>query len=49
MADFLAPLAFSSLIAAQFLAVIVAFQYRKGFPTLPDIRPLTVRLIHRAA
>jgi len=49
MANFLAPLAFSGLIAAQFLAVVAAFQYRKGFPTSPDYDPLAVTLIHRAA
>ena len=49
MATFLAPLAFSSLIAAQFLAVVVAFQYRKGLPASPDINPLAMTLIHRAA
>ena len=42
MANFLAPLAFSGLIAAQFLAVVVAFQYRNGFPASPDFRPLAV-------
>jgi hypothetical protein len=49
MANILAPLAFSGLIAAQFLAVVVAFQYRKGFPTLPDIDPLAVTPIRRTA
>ena len=49
MAAYLAPLAFSGLIAAQFLAVVVAFQYRKGFPASPDINPLATTLIHRAA
>jgi hypothetical protein len=32
MANFLALLAFSGLIAAQFLAMVVAYQYRKGSP-----------------
>jgi hypothetical protein len=49
MATFLAPLAFSGLIAAQFLAVVVAFQYRAGLPTSPDINPLAITLIHRGA
>jgi hypothetical protein len=49
MAAFLAPLAFFGLIAAQFLAVVVAFQYRKGFPTTPDFNPFATALIHRAA
>ena len=49
MVNFFAPLAFSGLIAAHFLAVVVAFQYRKGFPTLHDIRPLAVTPIHRCA
>jgi hypothetical protein len=49
MASFLAPLAFSGLIAEQFLAVVVAFEYRKGLPTSPDVDPLTVTLIRRAA
>ena len=49
MAIFLSPLAFSGLIAAQFLAVVVAFQYRNGFPTSPDLNPLTDTLIQRAA
>jgi hypothetical protein len=49
MATFLPLLAFSGLIAAQFLAVVVAFQYRKGLPASPDINPLAMTLIHRAA
>ena len=31
------------------LAVVVAFQYRKGFPASPDTNPLAITLIHRAA
>jgi hypothetical protein len=49
MASFLAPLAFSGLIAAQFLAVVVAFQYRNGLPASPDFHPLAVTPIHRVA
>jgi hypothetical protein len=49
MAAFLAPLAFSGLIAAQFLAVVAAFQYRNGLPASPDMPPLAITLIHRAA
>lgn len=49
MAAFLAPLAFSGLIAAQFLAIVVAVQYRAGFTASPDISPLATTLIHRAA
>jgi hypothetical protein len=49
MANILAPLAFSGLIAAQFLAVVVAFRYRKGLPPSPDIAPVAVTPIHRTA
>ena len=49
MANYLAPFAFSGLIAAQFLAVVVAYQYRKGFSTAPDVTPLAATPIHRVA
>ena len=50
MANFLGPLAFSALIAAQFLAVVAAYQYRAGLPTSPDLNPLAAATpIHRAA
>jgi len=49
MANFLASLAFAGLIAAQFLAVVVACQYRKGVPAFPDLHPQGITLIHRAA
>ena len=42
-------LAFSGLIAAQFLAVVVTYQHRTGFPTWQGSNPQGVTLIHRAA
>lgn len=48
MADLLDSLAFSGLIAAQFLAVVVVHQYRTGFPAWHDSTPRAV-LIRRAA
>lgn len=49
MANFLASLAFAGLIAAQFLAVVVARQYRRGVPARPSVHPQRITLIHRAA
>jgi hypothetical protein len=49
MADFLHLLAFSALIAAQFLAVVVVYQYRTGFPSWHDSTPQGVTLVHHAA
>jgi hypothetical protein len=50
MANFLALLAFSGLIAAQFLAVVFAGQYRTGSPAPHEPNPQgATALIHRAA
>jgi len=49
MANLMILLAFSGLIAAQFLAVVVVYQYRTGFPTWQDRNPQGVTLIHRVA
>jgi hypothetical protein len=48
MADLLGFLAFAGLIAAQFLAAVVVYQYRTGFPTWHDSTPRAV-LIRRPA
>jgi hypothetical protein len=49
MADFIDLLAFSGLIAAQFLAVVVTYHYRTGFPAWNDIYPQRITLIRRVA
>jgi len=49
MANLLDLLAFSGLISAQFLAVVVAYQYRTGFPAFHDIRPQGITLVRRVA
>ncbi len=49
MADFIDLLAFSGLIAAQFLAVVATYQYRTGFPAWHDINPQRITLIRRVA
>jgi hypothetical protein len=49
MANFLDLLAFSALIAAQFLAAVVVYQYRTGFPAWHDNPPRAIRLVHHAA
>ena len=47
MDNLLDLLAFSGLIAAQFLAVVVVYQYRTGFPAWHDSHPQGATLIHR--
>jgi hypothetical protein len=42
-------LAFSGLIAAPFLAVVVAYQFRTGFPAWQDLNPKGITLIRRVA
>lgn len=49
MANFLDLLAFSGLIAAQFLAAVVVYQYRTGFPAWHDSTPRRIPLICHAA
>ena len=49
MANFIDLLAFSGLIAAQFLAVVCAYQYRNGFPAWHDIHPQGITPIRRVA
>jgi len=49
MANLLDILAFSGLIAAQFLAVVVVYQYRTGFPAFSGSHPQRVTLIRRVA
>ena len=49
MANLLGLLAFSGLIAAQFLAVVFAYQYRHGFPAWHDIKPQGITLVRRVA
>jgi hypothetical protein len=49
MANLIDLLAFSGLIAAQFLAVVVAYQYRTGFPAWHDTNPQGTTPIHRVA
>jgi len=49
MVNLLDLLAFSGLIAAQFLAVVVAYQYRTGFPAWHGSHPQPVPLIRRVA
>ncbi len=49
MANLLDSIAFSGLIAAQFLAVVAAYQYRTGFPAWPDSRPQRITLVRRVA
>lgn len=49
MADLIDLLAFSGLIAAQFLAVVVTYQYRTGFPAWYDIHPQGITPIRRVA
>lgn len=49
MADLIDLLAFSGLIAAQFLAVVVTYQYRNGFPAWHDIHPQGITMIRRVA
>jgi hypothetical protein len=50
MADLIDVLAFYGLIAAQFLAVVVAYQHRTGFPAWHDINnPKCITLIRRVA
>ena len=48
MANLLDLLAFSGLIAAQFLAVVVVYQYHTGFPAWHDSSPEGATLVHRA-
>jgi len=48
MDNLLDLLAFSGLIAAQFLAVVVVYQYRTGFPAWHDSNPQGATLIHCA-
>lgn len=49
MANLLDVLAFSTLIAAQFLAAVVVYQYRTGFPAWHDSTPPRIVLIRFAA
>jgi hypothetical protein len=49
MADLIDLLAFSGLIAAQFLGVVVAYQYRTGFPAWHDSHPQRITMIRRVA
>jgi hypothetical protein len=49
MANLLDFLAFSGLIAAQFLAVVVTYQYRTGFPAWHDMHPQHITPIRRIA
>ena len=49
MANAIDLLAFSGLIAAQFLAVVVAYQYRNGFPGWHDSNPQGITLVRRVA
>ncbi len=49
MAHFLALLAFSGLIAAQFLAAVFARQYRAGLPSAQPEARRRITLIRRAA
>ena len=49
MAYFLPLVAFSALIAAQFLAVVFAYQLRTGFPASVATSPPAITVVHRAA
>jgi hypothetical protein len=49
MANLMDLLAFYGLIAAQFLAVVVAYQHRTGFPAWHDSNPQGITLIRRVA
>lgn len=49
MADLLDFLAFSGLIAAQFLAAVIVYQYRTGFPSWHDTPSRRVALVRRPA
>jgi hypothetical protein len=49
MANFIDLLAFYGMIAAQFLAVVVAYQYRTGFPAWHDSHPRGIPLVRRVA
>ena len=45
MDNLLDLLAFSALIAAQFLAAVAVFQYRTGFPAWHDSTPRRIPLV----
>ena len=41
-------IAFTALIASQFLAVVFAYRYRNGSPAADDSHAQGITLIHRA-
>ena len=49
MATLLPLVAFSALIAAQFLAAVFAYQLRTGFPASVATSPPAITVVHRAA